>query len=222
MLRTLREGAKPAGFLIHPVDGSGQVYSRIAGEWQQDRHLVAVEQGCGFDALAEQADAYAAAIAGAAGSAEPVHLAGWSLGAVLAAAIAERLRKRARDVRLVLIDAAAPGHEADRAEIDTADIAAAAAEAGADEATIDRARENVRIAGAYLFASSVGTAALIRAAGTERGTMDDALGWSSIFNQVTVETVTGTHQTVLRDGNLAALAQLIERLWHEQGSKGHG
>ena len=222
MLRTLREGAKPAGFLIHPVDGSGQVYSRIAGEWQQDRRLVAVEQGGGFDSLAEQADAYVTAVAGAAGSTEPVCLAGWSLGAVLAAAIAERLRERGRDVRLVLIDAAAPGHEADRAEIDAADIAAAAAEAGADEATVTRARENVRIAGAHRFASTAGAAALIRAADTERGTMDDALGWSSIFNQVAVETVAGAHQTVLREGNLTALAQLIERLWHEQRSKGHG
>ena len=162
------------------------------------------------------------AIAGAGGGTEPVHLAGWSLGAVLAAAIAERLRERGRDVRLVLIDAAAPGHEADRAEIDAADIAAAAAEAGADEATVARARDNVRIAGAHRFASTAGAAALIRAAGTERGTMDDALGWSSIFNQVAVETVAGTHQTLLREGNLAALAQSIERLWHEQGSKGHG
>tara|TARA_R110000868_G_scaffold405943_1_gene685862 strand:+ start:184 stop:7215 length:7032 start_codon:yes stop_codon:yes gene_type:complete len=221
-LRTLREGAKPAGFLIHPVDGSGLVYSLVAGEWQQDRRLVAVEQGCGFYSLAEQAEVYAMAIAGAGGGTEPVHLAGWSLGAVLAAAIAERLRERGRDVRLVLIDAAAPGHEADRAEIDAADIAAAAAEAGADEATVARARDNVRIAGAHRFASTAGAAALIRAAGTERGTMDDALGWSSIFNQVAVETVAGTHQTLLREGNLAALAQSIERLWHEQGSKGHG
>ncbi|WP_036553315.1 non-ribosomal peptide synthetase [Nisaea denitrificans] len=222
MLRTLREGPQPAGFLIHPVDGSGQVYNLIAGEWQQDRRLVAVEQGRGFDALAEQADAYAMAIAGAASDTEPVHLAGWSLGAVLAAAIAERLRGRGRDVRLVLIDAAAPGHETDGAEIDAADIAAAAAEAGADEGTVARARDNVRIAGAYRFASTAGAVALIRAAGTERGTMDDAMGWSSIFNQVTVETVEGTHRTLLREGNLVALAQLIERLWHEQGSKGHG
>lgn len=222
VLRTLREGAKPAGFLIHPVDGSGQVYSRIAGEWQQDRRLIAVEQGGGFDALADQADTYATAIAGAASGTEPVHLAGWSLGAVIAAAIAERLRERGRDVRLVLIDAAAPGHEADRAEIDAADIAAAAAEAGADEATVARARENVRIAGEHRFASIAGAAALIRAAGTERGTMDEALGWSSVFNQVTVETVAGTHQTLMREGNLAALAQLIEQLWREQGSKGHG
>ncbi|WP_193187606.1 non-ribosomal peptide synthetase [Nisaea sediminum] len=217
LLRTLREGAEPAAYLVHPVDGSGAVYRKLADAWAGERRIVAVEQGTGFETLADQADAYADVISHAADETAPILLAGWSLGAVIAAAVAAWLRETGRDVRLVLLDAAAP--VAGDAAIDAAEIEAAAAAAGADAEIVARARDNVRIAAEHRFYPAAGMAALIRARGTERPGMDEGLGWAAIFDRLTVKEAAGTHQTLLREGDLAELTKLIELLWHEQGER---
>lgn len=217
LLRILRDGAEPAAYLFHPVDGSGAVYQKLADIWAGGRRIVAVEQGADFETLAEQAEAYADAIARAADESAPVLLAGWSLGAVIAAAVASRLRNAGRDVRVVLLDAAAP--TAGDAAIDAAEIEAAAAEAGADADIAARARDNVRIAAEHRFAPENGPVAVVTARGTERPGVDEGLGWASVFERLTVKEAAGTHQTLLREGDLAGLTKLIELLWHEQGER---
>ena len=217
LLRTLRQGAEPAAYLVHPVDGSGAVYRKLADAWDGGRRIVAVEQGAGFGTLADQADAYADAVSEAADKREPILLAGWSLGAVIAAAVTTRLREAGRDVRVVLLDAAAPA--AGDAEIDAAEFEAAAAKAGADEETAARARDNVRIAAEHRFAPVIGPAAIIRALDTERPGMNEGLGWAAIFGRLTVREAAGTHKTLLREGDLAGLTRQIESLWHEQGER---
>ncbi|MBO6561437.1 MAG: amino acid adenylation domain-containing protein [Nisaea sp.] len=217
LLRTLRDGAEPAAYLVHPVDGSGAVYQKLADVWAGERRIVALEQGAGFETLAAQAEVYADVVMEAADEAAPILLAGWSLGAVIAAAVSAQLRKAGRDVRLVLLDAAAPS--AGDAEIDAAEIEAAAAEAGADAEIAARARDNVRIAAEHRFAPVSGPAAVIKARGTERPGADDGLGWAAVFERVTAKEAAGTHQTLLREGDLAGLTKLIELLWHEQGER---
>jgi len=217
LLRTLRDGAEPPAYLVHPVDGSGAAYRALAEAWDGDRRLIAVEQGAGFETLAAQAEVYAETISAAVDRGTPILLAGWSLGAVIAAAMAARLREAGRDVRLVLLDAAAP--EGGNAEISAAEIEAAAVEAGADAEIAARARENVRIAGTHCFKSVAGPAALVRARGTERPGADDGLGWAAVFDRLTVREIAGTHQTLLREGDLAGLTRLIELLWHGQGER---
>ncbi|UUX48468.1 amino acid adenylation domain-containing protein [Nisaea acidiphila] len=215
LLRTLRDGTEPAAFLVHPVDGSGAVYQSLADGWEPGRRIAAVEQGSGFETFEVQIDAYAEAISRTAEADAVIRLAGWSLGALIAAGIAERLRAAGRDVRLVLLDAAVP--EGESAGIDAVEIEAAAAEAGADAEIVRRARDNVRIAGTHRFERIAGPAALVRATGTERPGKDAGLGWATVFERLTVREIEGTHQNLLREGDLAALAHLIELLWHEQG-----
>ncbi|GAB6041502.1 amino acid adenylation domain-containing protein [Endothiovibrio diazotrophicus] len=209
-LRGLRDGERPAAYLFHPVDGSGRSYGGLAGAWCNGARVVAVEQGRGFASLGEQADAYAQSIA----ADEPggvIRLAGWSLGATIAAAVAERLRRDGRDVRLALIDAAAPGRFDDGAA--DREVAAAAAEIGADEATVARVRENIRIAAEHRFGEVPGGAALIRAADNPRAGEAPDLGWNAVFRALTVEVAAGSHRTILRS---AGLAERIERLWETQ------
>jgi thioesterase domain-containing protein len=213
----LRDGAEPAANLVHPVDGSGAVYQKLADVWAGERRIVALEQGAGFETLSAQAEVYADVVMEAADEAAPILLAGWSLGAVIAAAVSAQLRKAGRDVRLVLLDAAAPS--AGDAEIDAAEIEAAAAEAGADAEIAARARDNVRIAAEHRFVSVNGPAAVIKARGTERPGADDGLGWAEVFERLTAKEAAGTHQTLLREGDLAGLTKLIELLWHEQGER---
>ncbi|WP_420402296.1 amino acid adenylation domain-containing protein [Nisaea sp.] len=217
LLRTLRDGAVPPAFLIHPVDGVGAVYSKLAGVWESDRRIVAVEQGTAFETLAAQAQVYAGVIAEVVDEGVPVLLAGWSLGAVIAAAVAERLRDAGRDVRLVLLDAAAPS--GGDAGVDAVQIEAAAVEAGADAEMAARARDNVRITAQHRFGPVAGPAALVRASGTERSGADDGLGWAAVFDRLIVREAAGTHQTLLREGDLAGLTRVIELLWHEQGER---
>ncbi|MBT5896793.1 MAG: AMP-binding protein [Rhodospirillaceae bacterium] len=216
VIRTLRHGTGPAAFLFHAVDGSGHCYDQLAGNWHGDRHINVVEQGQGFDSLETLAEGYAQAIDTAAGDGDTVLLGGWSLGATIAAAVAEQLRRQGRDVRVVLIDAARPVPHENEHSADETEIAAAAKAAGADGATVDRVRENIRIAANHSFGRIPGPAAVIRASDTPREGAAPDLGWAGVFDSTAVKTMPGSHHTILRSGDLPALSRQIERLWDEQ------
>lgn len=219
-LRTLRESAGAPAFLIHALDGSAECYAKLADHWTAERPIIALEQCGDFASLHAQATTYAAAMEAKSGATGVIYLAGWSMGAQLAAAVAQVLRARGWDVRLVLIDAAAPMQSPLTAApaIQEEEILAALAEAGADAITTARVRRNIQLASNHGFATQAGPAALIRAADSEHDQRAGAdLGWQGVFAPLAIHTLPGTHHTILRSGDLAALAHSIETLWHTQG-----
>ncbi len=207
--RTLREGAGGTVYLIHSVDGAGQVYGDLATVWPAGRRVVAVEQTRDYDDIESMAAAYAGAIRAVAG-AGVIRIGGWSMGARLAAAIARRLRLDGAPVAVALIDAAPTGLAADAAA-----LAEAAADVGADPSLIERVGRNVRLA-ATRPASSPGGAGVIRAAENVRDGAAADLGWGDVFQSTATAAASGDHMSILSAGP-AALAALIERLWAETG-----
>jgi amino acid adenylation domain-containing protein len=227
-LRALRpadaqhDGAGPPAILVHSVDGSAAAYAALAAAWPPGRTVLALEQGRGFDDLDRMAEAYAEALlAGPARGEGPVLLAGWSLGAPVAAALAGRLRARGRRVGLVLIDAAAPGAGPDPGPdtgTDAAALAEAARAAGGDAALAERVRRNVALVAGHGFAPLPGEAAVIRAEATARPGLGDDLGWGRVFQRVHAERQPGTHHEILTAAP-GELAHTIERLWLGMGTE---
>jgi thioesterase domain-containing protein len=215
-LRPLRDGPHPAAYLLHSVDGSGQPYAALAAAWPGERSLVAVEQAGDFDDLGTLAAAYAERIlehAGPRPASAPVLLAGWSLGAVLAAAVAGQLRRQGVPAAVVLIDAAAPTAAPTAAVTQGGDdeaLADAARQAGADAQLVDRVRRNVALA--RPAGRLPGAAGVLRAEGTPRPGAPPDLGWAQLFDRVCCRSVPGSHMTVLKDDPLA-VATAIEALW---------
>ncbi|MEJ2608870.1 MAG: amino acid adenylation domain-containing protein [Candidatus Thiodiazotropha sp.] len=211
ILRTLREGAGAPAFLFHPVDGSGRCYHSLAQKWVDGRRIVAVEQGEGFASLDSMAKSYAKAIATEAGK-QPILLAGWSLGALIAVAVTARLRRRGLRVGLVLIDAAHPALV--KQEDQSVALERAAAEAGADAETIGRVRDNIRMGIEHRFTAIPGGAGLLRAAErSDTSPLPEDLGWRRVFTALHVSTVPGSHHSLLRTGDLTALSHRIESVW---------
>jgi acyl-coenzyme A synthetase/AMP-(fatty) acid ligase/thioesterase domain-containing protein len=216
LLRVLRDGVGPTAYFVHSVDGTCKAYELLAASWPTDRRIVAVEQGDELVTLSEQVIAYAEAIEVSSANSDPVLIAGWSLGAAIAAEITRVLRRSGRDVRVVLVDAAVPSHIDDNGAIrrDLADIEKIV---GIDSITLRRVEQNVLQAGSHVFAPAGGSAVLFRAEMTCRDGLDETLGWASIFSRVSVKSIPGaSHQTIIREGNLAHLGSRIENAWMEQ------
>jgi amino acid adenylation domain-containing protein len=209
-LRPLRGGPQPPAYLLHSVDGSGQPYAALAEAWPGQRGLIAVEQAGDFDDLDTLAVAYAERILEHAGASAPVLLAGWSLGAVIAASVAGRLRGQGIPAAVVLIDAAAPTQAASTPGGDDEALADAARQAGADAQLVERVRRNVALA--RPAGRLPGAAGILRAEGTPRPGAPPDLGWAQLFDRVCCQSVPGSHMTVLKDDPLA-VATAIEALW---------
>ena len=214
VLRTLRDGEGAPVYLVHAVDGTCTAYRPLAEAWPDGARVVAVEQGHSFADLATLAEAYAKRILDDLGDvAGPVRIVGWSLGAVIVAAVAQKLRAEGRIVLPVLIDAAGPGTQ-DETDIEI-ELAEAAGRIGAGAELIERVRGNVRLAATLPAAEREGAALLLRAADTDRPDGPADLGWSAWFSRVETATVEGTHHTVLTT-DPAALAGLAEAWWKTQ------
>jgi amino acid adenylation domain-containing protein len=115
LLVALREGTLwPPLFLLHPSGGEVIAYRALAGELDPGRPLVGVQSASRLGAVdpatvAEMARLYADAIR-AAEPQGPYLLAGWSLGGVLAQAVAAQLERAGESVALcALLDSVLPG-----------------------------------------------------------------------------------------------------------------
>ena len=210
-LRTLRDGDGGSVYLVHSVDGTGSVYADLAALWPGDRRVVAVEQGHPYDDLEGLVRAYAARLRDDAVG-KRIRVAGWSMGAVVAAALAKRLRAEGADVDVVLIDATPPAPEDADLAADERGLAEAAERIGGGADLVTRVRRNVRLAADYEIGTADGSAAVIRSSDTDRPGVADDLGWSAVFDRVTSASVAGGHNTILHD-DPATVAARIEALW---------
>lgn len=211
-VRVLREGDGPEAILLHPVGGSGACYQALADAWPGTRRVAALEQTRRFASLDEMAARYAEVLLARGGS-EPLLLAGWSFGALIAARMADGLRRAGHDVRLVLMDAA-PVSEEDPESIER-ELERAAREGTIDDDTLARMRANIAITDENADTRRRGPAGIIRARNGRRDAPDD-LGWSGIFERVEVREAVGSHATML-DEAPDRLARTIEELWREGG-----
>lgn len=110
---TLREAAgRPALFCIHPAGGLSWCYGTLARALPTPRTVhglqapaLALDGGAPADSLADMARNYADRVL-ALQAEGPYHLAGWSVGGILAQAVAAELQARGRSVGVVaLLDA---------------------------------------------------------------------------------------------------------------------
>ncbi|WP_051319335.1 non-ribosomal peptide synthetase, partial [Chitinimonas koreensis] len=111
---TLRHGAAPPLFLLHPVGGGVGPYLALAQALPESLGVVAF-QAAGLDGEAAPHEAVAAMAAAYLGELlqlqpdGPVRLAGWSMGGVVAFELARQLEARGRSVEWVaLLDAPSP------------------------------------------------------------------------------------------------------------------
>jgi amino acid adenylation domain-containing protein len=218
MFSTLREGEGAPAFLVHSIDGSGLVYRALAAQWKGTRPVIVLEQGSAFASLADQASAYADELCRRAPPHEPLYLAGWSLGAMIAAALTQVLLERGRDVRLVLIDSAEPSTSTEDRSAIEAELVQEGRRLGADAQFIEQMRRNIQNAQSHRFTPQACGAGIIRALDSVRDSSAPAdLGWAQIFTPVKIGWVAGDHHAVIRSGDLSHLSETIESLWARPG-----
>ena len=109
------DGAQKPLFCVHPIGGHVLAYLPLARALGADQPFFGlqspglVDSGATFETVEEMAREYVAAIR-TVQPAGPYHLAGWSLGGMVAFAIAQRLHAAGEVVeRVLLIDSCAPG-----------------------------------------------------------------------------------------------------------------
>ncbi len=126
---TLRAGSDRAPlFFVHPGIGLSWGYAEFVKHLELDQpvyglQLTSLSGGPSFDSLTELADDYANRIAAVA-STGPIHLAGWSLGGVIAHAVAHSLTRSGRDVTLSILDSY-PSSDSDQpAELSVSELLA--------------------------------------------------------------------------------------------------
>ncbi len=126
---TLRAGSDRAPlFFVHPGIGLSWGYAEFVKHLELDQpvyglQLPSLSGGPSFDSLTELADDYANRIAAVA-STGPIHLAGWSLGGVIAHAVAHSLTRSGRDVTLSILDSY-PSSDSDQpAELSVSELLA--------------------------------------------------------------------------------------------------
>lgn len=113
LLVPLREGSRATLFCFHPAGGEVLPYRELVDQLPDGWAVIGVQSRAlggepEHSTLSEMADAYADALVAAQPDGRFV-LAGWSMGGVLAHAVAGRLRSLSRDVAFVgLIDATLP------------------------------------------------------------------------------------------------------------------
>jgi amino acid adenylation domain-containing protein len=216
-LRVLREGTGESAYFFHAVDGTCQAYLPLAEAWSGDARIVAVEQLGPSGDLNSLAKHYTQVIqrdVEREGTGGAIRLVGWSLGATIAAAVADNLRLAGQAVAVVLIDAG-PVSSSDAAR-DEAALIDAAREAEAGPELVERVRGNMRLAASFSFDHIPGAAGLIKANQNVRDDKANDLGWAEVFARVKVREFPGAHMTILRD-DPKGLANGIEMLWVETG-----
>ncbi|MCA9753632.1 MAG: hypothetical protein KC591_15665, partial [Gemmatimonadetes bacterium] len=140
----------------------------------------------------------------------PVHLLGWSYGALVAFELAGRRTAAGREVAsLTLVDAPAPGRYDDvEGEFALEDLED-------DDARRWSAvvRTRVKAARQYRPETWRGAALLIRGAESATADLrDDSLGWSAwVTGPLETACVPGTHESILSEEHVASLAALVER-----------
>ncbi|MEV4706159.1 amino acid adenylation domain-containing protein [Actinoplanes sp. NPDC049316] len=110
-------GDRPPLFLVHPAGGSVVRYVRLASLLGDDRPVYALESGAVAGSIAERAARYAGLVRRQQPRG-PYHLAGWSLGGV----IAQEMARQLGDAVLIAVDS---GFPPDPAPVTEADVLAA-------------------------------------------------------------------------------------------------
>ena len=149
----------------------------------------------------------------------PYVLAGWSMGGLVAHAMAHLLAAAGEPVRVIVIDMAARPQLGDddeaslRARFD-ADILGIFGDVPLDPAELARLfavfRAHVTATRAYEPPVATWPVMLVKGAdGVLAGAADPTWGWSEIAPTLSVTTLPGTHYSLLTPPNVAQLAALI-------------
>ena len=214
---TLAEGEGAPLFLIHPVGGGVLCYAELA-RMLGDRAVFGLQArgldggGAPLDRVEDMAALYLEAVRTRQPSG-PYHLAGWSMGGVVAFEMARRLCEQGEAVgSLVLIDSSRPGPgsaPADDAGMDAAfarNVKGVGADGGFETARIGQARDVFRShcqALAWYEAQPYpGPLTLIRAG---RGSN----GWETLADDVRLHEIPGDHFSILRRPTLERVASVL-------------
>ena len=216
-LVTLAEGGGAPLFLVHPVGGGVVCYSELARALG-GRPVYGLQArgldggGAPLERVEDMAALYLDAVRTRQPSG-PYHLAGWSMGGVVAFEMARRLRGQGEAVgALVLIDSSRPGPGS--APVDEAGMNAAfarnvqgvGADSGFETARVDQARDafhsHCRALAHFEAQLYPGPLTLIRAG---RG----ANGWESLAGDVCLHEIPGDHFSILRRPTLGRVASII-------------
>jgi thioesterase domain-containing protein len=191
-------GAASPLFLVHPVGGNVACYIELARQLDLGRPVYGLQAGAAsHDSIEAMAAAYLAAVREAQASG-PYHLAGWSLGGVVAYEMAQQLRRAGEEVAFVgLIDSYPP------ALLEGIDV-------GPGEDPADAVvRANTLALRAYRPQSYAGTLTLLASAQGRQ--VEPTLGWGALADGALVlHPLPGDHYTVLQAPQLRRLVELLE------------
>jgi amino acid adenylation domain-containing protein len=233
VLRTGRAG--PPVFLLPGVDGSAWSFVELADALGGDQPVVALTTD---GAEADPRDGEVTEVARAAADAicdrgpdEPVHLVGWSMGAVTALAVARQLVERGVTVApLLLLDP--PPLSPGLGTSPTAQGPQLVEQVRATEGLVDGEGDRLRPRLATLLRNlqamhnhrpePLDTAAVLLVARDGRSTGDDvAASWEAYCHgEVEVVTVPGDHHTMLQAPHVIDLAAKLDRRLADQRATG--
>ena len=232
LVRIRPTGTEPPFFCVHPVGGSVLCYVDLARRLGAERPFYGLQvpttprrASAPLDRIEALASRYVAAVREVQ-PAGPYRLGGWSMGGVVAFAMALQLRDAGEEVALlVLVDAGAPSGAPD-GELDDSTLRAAFAEdlarlAGGQPPEIGAGelgrlyevyRTNLSAMLRYEPDSYAGDIVLLHAAGENAGAepADPTLGWSRVVaGRLTSEPIPGDHYTIMREPGVDVMAERL-------------
>jgi thioesterase domain-containing protein len=187
-----RGGREPL-FLVHPVGGNVACYLELARQLDLGRPVYGLQAGpASHSGIEAMAAAYLAAVREVQASG-PYHLAGWSLGGVVAYEMAQQLRRAGEEVDFLgLIDSYTPAL-LEKINVDP----------GADPGD--------EVFSAYRPQPHAGTLTLLATAQGRQ--IEPTLGWGALAEGALVlHPLPGDHYTLMQAPQLQRLVELLENL----------
>jgi amino acid adenylation domain-containing protein len=194
-----RGGREPL-FLVHPVGGNVACYLELARQLDLGRPVYGLQAGpASHSGIEAMAAAYLAAVREVQASG-PYHLAGWSLGGVVAYEMAQQLRRAGEEVDFLgLIDSYTPAL-LEKINVDP----------GADPGD-EVFRNNALALRAYRPQPHAGTLTLLATAQGRQ--IEPTLGWGALAEGALVlHPLPGDHYTLMQAPQLQRLVELLENL----------
>ncbi|BEK92864.1 non-ribosomal peptide synthase/polyketide synthase [Nocardia seriolae] len=231
LLPLRREGSAEPLFCIHPVGGVSWSFAGLGAYLDQDRPIYGLQSpalkadGVLPDSIEDWAEVYVSAIRSVQPSG-PYHLLGWSLGGVLAHAVAVRLQREGEQVALLGMLDSFLGETAGAAEDPGAEIAdllggllgdgagPESFDTGLVTRVLESSARSLELAQAYRADVFHGDVVYFTAALEERP-VPGVAGWArAVDGRVLDHPVPAPHWHMTSSESLAHIARILNALWH--------